>query len=228
MLCYTADLVLPPVRDVVWLLVWMNACEWLNAYWAQFYFVEFVIDVSEFCSLPAIGPGRMKAKLFPRFPLTWWWLEVPHSPGKIPCPCSSHYANNVNCILGCTGSSRAPCPSQRKENSPWGSPRLLWQRLHPTLLPSSPWPHCSSLSQALSASELVSFVLSIWACCLWPRQFVSNCSQSRPPSNLEPYLFPLCRTCARSFMGSFSLPCCCFETGPIKPVINSLLILLVY
>lgn len=175
-----------------------------------FILLIFVIDVSEFCSLPVIGPGRRKAKLFPRFPLTWWWLEVSHSPGKIPGPCSSHYANNVNCILGCTGSSRTPCPSQRKENSPWGSPRLLWHRLHPTLSPSMPWPHCSSLSQALSASVLVSFALSIWVCCLWPRQFVSNCSQSHPPPNLEPYLFSHAGLVPGLFMGSFSLPCCCF------------------
>lgn len=137
--------------------LWVIECK-LGTSYPVGYFVDFVIDFSEFCSFPVIGPGRRKAKLFPEFPLTWWWLEASFSLGKIHYPCCSHYANNVNFILGYTGSSRASRPSQRKENSPWGSPRLLWHGLHPTLSPSMPWPHCSSLSQALSASVLASFI----------------------------------------------------------------------
>lgn len=159
--------------------LWVIECK-LGTSYPVGYFVDFIIDVSEFCSLPIIGPGRRKAKLFPEFLLTWWWLEASFSLGKIHYPCCSYYANNVNCILGYTGSSRAPCLSQRKENSPWGSPRLLWHGLHPTLLPSMPWPHCSSLSQALSASVLASFVLLILACCLLPHQLSPSSCQTAP------------------------------------------------
>lgn len=182
----------------------------MNAYWAQFYFcfilLIFVIDVSEFCSLPVIGPGRRKAKLFSRFPLTWWWLEVSHSPGKIPGPCSSHYANNVNCILGCTGSSRAPCPSQRKENSPWGSLSLgLAQASLASVAPHTLAIYAMTSLQLLISSPLCFSVGIIHFVNLSLLSVTSPTHVKLLPESPSPQLrtlfVPPCRTCARSFHG---------------------------